>query len=78
MEGKCILGLMEKHAQTHGSKTLKGFYIVRSLNVSLSPFTVHLKLSEHCLFIGYTPTQNKKLKKRVRSWMYVDYAVHAV
>lgn len=25
MEGKCILGLMEKHAQTHGSKTLKGF-----------------------------------------------------
>ena len=31
--------------------------------VGLSPFTVHLKLSQHCCDIGYTPIQNKKLKK---------------
>ena len=34
--------------------------------VWLSPFTVHLKPS-HCLLIGYTPVQNKKLKKRSQS-----------
>ena len=27
--------------------------------VWLSPFAVHLKLSQHCLLIGYTPIQNK-------------------
>ena len=26
----------------------------------LSPFTVCLKLSQHCLLISYTPIQNKK------------------
>ena len=31
--------------------------------VWLSPFAVHLKLSQHYLLICYTPTQNKKLKK---------------
>ena len=31
--------------------------------VWLSPFTVRLKLSQHCLLIGYIPIQNKKLKK---------------
>ena len=25
-----------------------------------SPFTVHWKLSQHCLLIGYTPLQNQK------------------
>ena len=30
--------------------------------VWLSPFTVHLKLSQCYLLISYTPTQNKKLK----------------
>ena len=28
--------------------------------VWLSPFTIHLKLSQHCLLIGFTPIQNKK------------------
>ena len=32
--------------------------------VFLNPFPVHLKLSQHCLLIGYTPVQNKKLKKQ--------------
>ena len=27
--------------------------------VWLSPFALHLKLSQHCLLIGYTPIQNK-------------------
>ena len=35
----------------------------------LSPFTVHLKLSQHCLLIGCTPIQNKKVKKRVASFV---------
>ena len=28
----------------------------------MSPFAVRLKLSQHCLLIGYTPAQNKKVK----------------
>ena len=28
--------------------------------VQLSPFSVHLKLSQHCLLIYYTPIQNLK------------------
>ena len=39
--------------------------------VWLSPFAVHLKPSQHCLLIGYTPIQNKKEKKkreRERNW----------
>ena len=31
--------------------------------VRLSPFAVHLKLSQHCLLMSYTPIQNKKFKK---------------
>ena len=26
-----------------------------------NPFTAHLKLSQHCLLIGYTTVQNKKV-----------------
>ena len=33
--------------------------------VWLSPFAVHLKLSLCCLLIGYSPTQNKKLKNKI-------------
>ena len=29
----------------------------------LSPFSFHLKLSQHCLLISYISIQNKKLKK---------------
>ena len=32
--------------------------------VWLSPFDVHLKLSQPCLLISYTPIQNKKFKER--------------
>jgi len=32
--------------------------------VCLSPCTVHLKLSQHCLLISYTPIQHKQLKKK--------------
>ena len=33
--------------------------------VWLSPFDIHLKLSQHCLLIGYTPVQKiKRLKKK--------------
>ena len=31
--------------------------------VWLSPFAVHLRLSQRCLLIGYIPIQNKKFKK---------------
>ena len=30
----------------------------------LSPFTVCLKLSQHCLLISYTPIQNKKFENK--------------
>ena len=33
------------------------------LYVWLSPFAVHLRLSQHCLLISYTPIQNKNFKK---------------
>ena len=32
--------------------------------VCFSSFTVHLKLSQHFLLIGYTPIQNKKIKNK--------------
>ena len=35
--------------------------------VWLSPFAVHLKLSQHCLLIGYTPIQNKMFLKKLKS-----------
>ena len=31
--------------------------------VGMHPFSVHLKLSQHCLLIVYTPIQNKKFLK---------------
>ena len=35
--------------------------------VWLSPFAIHLKLSQHCLLISYTPIQNKKVfLKKIR------------
>ena len=33
-------------------------------HVWLSLFTIHLKLSQHCLLIDYTPIQNKNFKKK--------------
>ena len=30
----------------------------------LRPFAVHLTQTQHCLLIGYTPIQNKKLKQK--------------
>ena len=35
--------------------------------VWLSRFTVHLKLPQHRLLIGYTQIQNKKLKKKLQT-----------
>ena len=35
--------------------------------VWLSPFAVHLKLSQHCLLISYTSIQNKKFFKKNKS-----------
>ena len=29
----------------------------------LSPFSIHLKLSQHCLLIGYTPIQNRRRQR---------------
>ena len=34
----------------------------------LSPFGVHLKLSQHCMLIVYIPIQNKKLKRTAYSF----------
>ena len=35
--------------------------------VWLSPFAVHLKLSQRCLLISYTPIQNKRFLKKQRA-----------
>ena len=37
--------------------------------VWLSPFKVHLKLSQHCLLIGYTQIQNKKFFKKKKMFL---------
>ena len=42
------------------------------VHVWLSPFTVHLKLSQHCW--GYTPIQNKKLKIYLK--IYTQYRLN--
>ena len=34
----------------------------------LGSFAVHLKLSQHCMLVGYTRVQNKKLKKK--EWVH--------
>ena len=41
-------------------------------NVRLNPVAIHLKLSQHCLWVGYIPTQN--LKKNFKVWLisYLD------
>ena len=41
-------------------RVLRGEWI--HIYVWLNPFSIHLKLSQHCLLIGYIPVQNKKLK----------------
>ena len=38
--------------------------------VWLSPLPVHLKLSQHCLLIGYTLKENKKKKFFLRNGVY--------
>ena len=38
--------------------------------VWLSPFAVHLKLSQLCLLIGYTPIQNKVFKNYVYIYIH--------
>ena len=46
-----------------------------NLYVWLNPFALHLKLSQHCLLIGFTPIQNKNLKTSKipgNSWHLVD------
>ena len=45
--------------------------------VWLNPFTVHLKLSQHCLLISYTPIQNKRFKKmfkRILGWVTYPFS----
>ena len=37
------------------------------VHVALSPFAVHMKPSQHCLLISYTPAQNKKFYKAINT-----------
>ena len=45
--------------------------------VADSHFTLHLKLSQHCLLISYTPIQNKKLKKCKLDHSYLTADQHS-
>ena len=44
----------------------------------LNSFTVHLKLSQHCLLTGYIPIQNKKLRKTSfqKTWRHLTLLRH--
>ena len=56
-EVKQFLNLLKKKKK----KTMKGGEFGREwlcVYVWLNPFTVHLKLSQKCLLIGYNPIQN--------------------
>ena len=57
--------LLELHSLLCGSMDGKGVREKTDLGVYiwLSPFTGHLKLSQHCWLIGYTPIQKKNLLK---------------
>ena len=46
--------------------------------VWLSHFTVHLKLSQHCLLIGYTPIQNKKFKHILYIYNVFSLSLHVI
>ena len=37
------------------------------VHVCLSPFVAYVKLSQYCLLISYTPKQNKKYSKSVKT-----------
>ena len=41
-------------------------------HVYMSPFIVHLKLSQHCLLIGYIAIQNKSVKKEKKKLVQYD------
>ena len=36
------------------------------VHVRLSPFILHLKLSQQCLLTGYSPIQNKTFKQKTK------------
>ena len=44
--------------------------------VWLNPFSIYLKLSQHCLFISYIPVQNKKPKCKKKKKK--SYEVHII
>ena len=43
-----------------------------------SLFLVHLKLSQHCLLISYTPRQNKKFKEKLCCYICQNCQRHCV
>ena len=66
--------VLQKKKWNHHSRGAAVFKRVEKEMVTkwLSPFSIHLKLSQHCLLIGYTPIQNKKLKK-INLGIYIFY-----
>ena len=54
LDGKGVWGRMDTRVCIY-------IYIYIYIYIWLSPFAVYVKLSQHCLLIGYAPVQNKKL-----------------
>ena len=59
---KDLLSSTGNSAQCHVAAWMPGEFGGEWIHgyVRLSPFSVHLKLSQHCLLIYYTPIQNLK------------------
>ena len=58
----CTWNFVQCYVAALMGKELGGEWV--HIYVWLSPFAMHLNLSQHCLLISYTPMQNKKLKKK--------------
>ena len=63
---KDLLYSTEDSAQCYVVAWVGGVFGAEWLHVYgwLSPFTVHLKLLQHCLLTGYSPIQNKTFFKK--------------
>ena len=64
---KDLLDSTGNSAQCHVAAGMGGGFGGEWIHVYvwLGPFSIHLKPSQHCLLIGYTATQNKKLKNKI-------------
>ena len=66
---KALLGSTGNSVQGYEAAWMGGEFGEEWIHVYvwLRPFAVHLKLSQHCLLINYTPVQNFKEEKKKKT-----------